>query len=187
MADKAGVDASLDWNVLVTAREGELRSLRRVLAPLARLRGSGFRNVLTARVDDVTAFLNGIAELRERQILRDDQLGRVLPIERTFRVAVQTLDAQLRTETAFLLPRLTNRRFHVRLERRGHKGVIDTAASERALGEHLYNELEARGEFAGVEFRDPDVVVAVELIGDVGGIGLITRELHQRFPFVKID
>ena len=111
----------------------------------------------------------------------------MLPIERTFRVAAANFDAQLRAETAFLLPRLANRRFHVRLERRGHKGVIDTAAAKQALGEHLYDQLAARGEFAGVDFRDPDVVVIVELIGDVGGIGLISRELHQRFPFVKID
>jgi tRNA(Ser,Leu) C12 N-acetylase TAN1 len=187
MDDKAGIEANLDWNVLVTSREGELRSLRRMLAPLARLRGTGFRNVLTARVDDLTAFLTGVAELRERQILQEHQLGRVLPIERTFRVAVDDFDAQLRAETAYLLPRLANRRFHVRLERRGHKGIIDTAASEHALGEHLYHELEARGELAGVDFRDPDVVVVVELVGDVGGIGLITRELHQQFPFVKID
>lgn len=187
MADDVGAQANLDWNVLVTACEGELRPVRRALTPLARLRASGFRNVLTGRVDDLTAFLNGVADLRERRILHEHQLGRVLPIERTFRVAPADFDAQLRTETAFLLPRIANRRFHVRVERRGHKGIIDTAASEQALGEHLYDQLKARGELAAVDFRDPDVVVVVELIGDVGGIGLITRELHQQFPFVKID
>ena len=187
MADEAGTEANLDWNLIVTAREGELRPVRRALAPLARLRSSGFRNVLKGRAEDVTAFLNGVAELRAGHVLHEHQLGRVLPIERTFRVAAASFDAQLRAETAFLLPRLANRRFHVRLERRGHKGIIDTAASEQALGEHLYHQLEARGELAGVDFRDPDVVVVVELIGDVGGIGLITRELHEQFPFVKID
>ena len=41
--------------------------------------------------------------------------------------------------------------------------------------------------YAGVDFRDPDVVFAVERIGDRGGIGLLTRELRERFPFVRID
>jgi hypothetical protein len=30
-------------------------------------------------------------------------------------------------------------------------------------------------------------VLTVELIGDRGGIGLVTRELRQRFSFVRID
>ncbi len=187
MSDAVTAKAHLDWNVLVTASEGEVRAVRRALAPLVRLRGSGFRNVLIGRVDDLNAFLVDVAELHNCRILHAHQLGRVVPIERTFRVDVANFDAQLRAESAALLPRLTNRRFHVRLERRGHKGIINTAASEQALGDQLYDQLKACGGSPGVEFRDPDVVVVVELIGDVGGIGLITRELHERFPFVKVD
>jgi len=32
----------------------------------------------------------------------------------------------------------------------------------------------------------PDVIVAVELIGDECGVGLITRPMRERFPFVKV-
>jgi pyruvate/2-oxoglutarate/acetoin dehydrogenase E1 component len=47
--------------------------------------------------------------------------------------------------------------------------------------------LEARGETPLVAFDDADVVVVVELVGDVGGIALVTRELRQRYPFVRVD
>lgn len=86
-----------------------------------------------------------------------------------------------------LLRRLAQHRFHVRIARRGHKRVIDIMRSEQALGDYLGSELESRDLYAGVDFRDPDVVLVVELIGDRGGIGLVTRELHERFPFVHID
>jgi tRNA(Ser,Leu) C12 N-acetylase TAN1 len=75
----------------------------------------------------------------------------------------------------------------VRVERRGHKGIIDTQACEQTLGAFLWAALEARGARPVVEFDDPDVVVVVELVGDTGGLALVTRELRTRFPFVKID
>jgi protease I len=78
-------------------------------------------------------------------------------------------------------------RFHVRAERRGHRGVIDSHACERALGAFLWEGLEARGGRPQVHFHDPDVVLAVEVVGDTAGLGLVTRELRARFPFVRID
>ena len=177
----------LDWNLVVTARERQQRTLRRRLARLVRLRPSGFRNVLIGRIDDLETFLTGLAELRERHVPVEDCVGKILPIEQTFHVDAASFDAQLRSVATPLLSRLAHQRFHVRIERRGHKGIINSHASEQALGEYLYSELERRGECAGVDFGDPDVVVAVELLGDVGGIALITRALRQRSPFIRID
>lgn len=187
MSDPAGALEPLDWNILVTAREGEQRAVKRALGRLVRLRASGYRNVRIGHADEVESVLAGIVALLERGALQPHQLGRVLPIARTFRVDAAHFDAQLRAETAPLLPQLAGRRFHVRIERRGHKGVIHTAGSERTLGDHLGAELEARGEYAGVDFRDPDLVLAVELIGDRAGIALVTRDLRERFPFVHVD
>lgn len=178
---------ALDWNLVVTAREGRQRELRSALGARARVQRSGFRNVLVGRADDVAAFLEAVAVQRERQPFLDNWLARILPIERTFRVDVARLDEVLREETAPLLDRLAGRSFHVRVERRGHKGLIHTHLTEQALGEHLCNALKRRGAQAVIDFQDPDVVVAVELLGDVGGIGLVTRELRRRFPFVRID
>ena len=178
---------SLDWNVVVTCRQGGQRAVRRALHPLVRLRRSGFRNVLVGRVGDVDAFLAGVAGLLERRRSLESALGKLLPIEHTFAVDVERFHDQLVAEAASLVDRLVGRSFHVRLERRGHKGVINTHAAELALGEALYGALEARGTKPTVTFSDPDVVVAVELIGDVAGFDLVTRETRQRFPFVRVD
>lgn len=175
-----------DWNVLVTTREGEQRAVRRALSRLVRLRRSGYRNVLIGRVIDAAALLDGVAELLERGLLQE-QLGRVIPIERTFAVDAAAFDVQLREEAAAFLPRLAHRRFHVRIDRRGHKGLIRTVDSEQALGDHLGSQLERAGQYAGVDFRDPDVVLVVQLIGDQAGIALVTRELRERYPFVHVD
>jgi len=37
-----------------------------------------------------------------------------------------------------------------------------------------------------IDPKDPDAIVAVEVIGDECGDGLITRTMRQRFPFVKV-
>jgi tRNA(Ser,Leu) C12 N-acetylase TAN1 len=175
------------WNVIVTSREGRQRLVRRLLWPLARLKRSGFRNVLVAQVGDPGALLEQVAELCARRPELARGLGKIVPIERSFVVEPARFGDQLRAEAAPFLDRLANRSFHVRIERRGHKGIIHTQQGEQALGEYLHGALEARGHRPVVEFRDPDVVVTVELVGDRAGLALVPRELRQRFPFVRID
>ena len=176
-----------DWNVVVTCQQGGQRAVRRALHPLVRLRRAGFRNVLVGRVDDVHAFLTGVAELLERRPSLAASLGKILPVERTFAIDVPRFQEQLAEEAAAFVERLAGLSFHVRVERRGHKGVINTQATELALGESLYGALQARGCTPTVTFIDPDMVVAVELIGDVAGLELLTRATRQRFPFVRIS
>ena len=177
----------LGWNIVMTSRQGGQRRLRNAVRRLVRLRLSGFRNVFIGRVDDPRALFTALAELRERYPRLDEWLGKVVPIEHTFLLDASAAAAQLQQETTPLLDRLAGRTFHVRLERRGHKGSINTHATEKAVGEHLYAALEARGQRPVVQFNDPDAVVVIEIIGEVAGVGLVTRELRQSFPFVKID
>ena len=179
-------DSPFDWNVVVTCQQGGQRAVRRILHPLVRLRRAGFRNVLVGRVGDVEVFLSGVAELLERRPSLGAALGKVFPVERTFLVDVPRFSEQLAEEAAALVDRLVGLSFHVRVERRGHKGIINTQATELALGESLYGALVARGCKPTVTFGDPDVVVAVELIGEVAGLQLLTRATRQRFPFVRI-
>lgn len=180
-------ESPIQWNVVVTCKQGGQRTLRRALHPLIRLRASGFRNVLVGRVDDVQGLLAAVAELLERRPSLEGALGKLLPIEHTFVVDAPRFHVQLIAEAAGLADRLVGQSFHVRVERRGHKGVINTHAAEQALGEALYSELETRGKKPSVTFTDPDVVVLVELIGEIAGLALVTRDLRQRFSFVQVD
>ena len=175
------------WNVLVTAREGTPRQLRGALSRLARLRRSGFRNVFLARIDDPEAFLAAVAVLCTTRPMLEGWLGKIVPVERTFPVEPATFRARLEAEATHFLDRLVGRSFHVRIERRGHKGLIDTHDCEQTLGAYLCDALERRGAHPVVEFGDPDVVLAVELVGDTAGMALLTREQRARFPFVKVE
>lgn len=176
-----------EWNFVVTAREGGQRHLRRALRSVIRLRTSGFRNVFLAQVDDVEKALGEVADLLARRPAVNAWLGKILPVERVFPTNPERFPAQLAEQAAPLLDRLQGRSFHVRVERRGHKGVINTHACEQALGDFLYTALEQRDQHPAVVFQDPDVVVAVEVIGWESGMAVITRDLRERFPFVKID
>jgi len=175
------------WNVIVTAREGTTSELKRALAPLARFERAPFRNLLVGSVPDPEAFLEALAKLRDAQPFLDNWLGKVLPTETTFPLDLDRFQAQLEAAVVPFLPRIAGRRFHVRVERRGHKGAIDSQRTERALGDFIYDRLAAEGRPPTVDFRDPEVVLAVEIVGNTVGIALVTRELRRRFPFVKID
>jgi tRNA(Ser,Leu) C12 N-acetylase TAN1 len=63
--------------------------------------------------------------------------------------------------------------------------VIDTPSTERAIGDLVFRLAEERGRPVKVTFDDPDVILAVEIIGASAGLALITRE-RRKFPFVKI-
>jgi tRNA(Ser,Leu) C12 N-acetylase TAN1 len=175
------------WNLVVTAREGMGRRLRGRLAPLVDVRRSGFRNVLVGYAPDAQTLLDAVADLRAARPGIDACLGKVVPLERTFPVRPETFQADLEREAAPFVDRLVGRSFHVRVERRGHKGVLDSHACEQALGAFLCSALETRGGRPVVEFADPDAVLVVEIIGDTAGLALVTREVRRRFPFVKVD
>jgi tRNA(Ser,Leu) C12 N-acetylase TAN1 len=174
-----------DFNLIVTARTGEQRTLRRALARLARLRFSGYRNVFVARVDDPDVFLAHLAELRERWAGLDRCLGRVVPLDRCFAVDAARFEEQLAAEALALIDRIAGQSFHVRLERRGHKGRIETMACERDLGARLVERAAELGTPATVTFADPEVILAVEVVGPAAGLGVMGRE-RRRYPFVRV-
>jgi tRNA(Ser,Leu) C12 N-acetylase TAN1 len=167
--------------------EGHERDARRALRPLARLRSSPFRNVLLARVEDPAAVLGAIDDLAARRPELQAWVGKVLPIVRTFAIDPERFGAQAEDAIAPFLDVVAGRSYHVRVERRGHKGRIDSHAAERALGEWIFEALEARGSPARVDFDDADVVVAVEVVGNAAGVALLPRALREAHRFVRID
>ena len=176
--------SSLDWNLVVTAHGGRRHDLIYALRPIVRLRRAGYSEVLTGRTEDLDTCLAGIAA-RADATFSAEVLARVVPVTRTFALAAD-VETQLRAETAAFVDALVGRSFHVRVERRGHKRIMRSDRLERMLGTALVAALTARGASPRVTFTDPDVIVAVELIGDSGGIGLVPRELRARYPFVRL-
>lgn len=178
--------STADWNLVVTAYGGRRHDLVYALRPIVRLKRAGYSEVLIGRTDDVDACLAAIAAQAEADpVLTSEILARVVPVSRTFALGAD-VEAQLVAETVTLLDALAGRSFHVRVERRGHKRQVQSAELERRLGTALFEALQARGETPHVTFADPDVIVAVEIIGDFAGIGLVDRQRRTGFPFVRL-
>jgi len=175
-----------DWNVLATSVEGARPVLLAGLRRRGAFRGGGYRNVAIGRVGDVPEFLAALRDDVARDPVLGAALGRVLPIERTFRLAADDPLASLEAAVDALHAEVAGRSFFVRLERRGLHGALHTSEVERTLGTLLWRRLETGGYRPRVTFTDPDVVIAIETLGDRAGIALVDRALRQAYSFVRI-
>jgi tRNA(Ser,Leu) C12 N-acetylase TAN1 len=180
------VFARLDWNLVVTAHGGRRHDLIHALRPIIRLTRAGYSEVLIGNAANVDACLDGIAaRAGADEVFAAEVLARVVPVTRTF-ILTADVAAQLVVETAAFLDALVAQTFHVRVERRGHRRLLQSDQLERLLGTALVEALHARGQTPRVTFTDPDLIVAVELIGDAGGIGLVPRAMRERHAFVRL-
>jgi tRNA(Ser,Leu) C12 N-acetylase TAN1 len=177
-----------DWNVVVTIRDGGFRKALRFLRRLGPIDRTGLYNVLVMKPTDSQAFLEGL-----RQQWADDPslasvVSRVMPVTHTFKFAThEEFEARAREAVRNFVPALTGRSFHVRLHRRGQKGVLSTPGEERFLDEALLEFLQAAGSPGRIAFDDPDAVIVVETVGNRAGLAVWDREEIQRYPFLRPD
>jgi len=119
-----------DWNILVTTPPEQERELLPALNRLGQFMRSDFHGLLVGRVAEVARFLEDIRLAGEEHAEWRQYLLRVLPVESTFSFTPQTFEERLREAVTPLVQRMTGGTFHVRLERRGHKGTILSPAVE---------------------------------------------------------
>lgn len=174
------------WNVMATSLNGNERPLLRLMNELGEFERSSCHNLLVGHVDDLTAFLEGLKQRYDAGRRLPMALGRALPVDAT--VQLKTGDPEHEIEQALqgLIGRIAGHSYHVRVERRGHKGQIHTSELEKLLGDFIWDQVERRGMKPRVDFDDPEVVVAVEIVGDEAGISLVERSVRERYPFVRI-
>jgi len=48
------------------------------------------------------------------------------------------------------------------------------------------DELEKAGKKVQITFEDPDSFIIVETAGNRAGVGLITRAMRERYPFIRV-
>jgi len=174
------------WNVVVTAKDHEQRHLARLVKRLGDFWWTPFLGVLVGRVEDHEAFCDQLRRSEEDKPGFLRPLARLVPIDRTFAFQVEHLPAQLGRAVLAYADRIDSGSFYVRIERRGHPGAIHCQPLEQELDRALMDHLREQGAAPRIDFKDPDAIMAVELIGDECGIGLITRTMRERFPFVKV-
>ena len=93
-------------------------------------------------------------------------------------------EARARAIALTWVPALSGKSFHVRLHRRGFKGVLSTPREERFIDEALLTALQDAGR---ISFTDPDAVIQIETIDGRAGMSLWTRDEMHRYPFLGAD
>jgi tRNA(Ser,Leu) C12 N-acetylase TAN1 len=177
-----------EFNILATmAQHGRYGQLLHDLSDYGEFHKTNFHGVILGQVADVGKFLETVHLRRQEQLIAFQDLGRIVPLETVFTYELDDFLAKLCQAIRPWLEKLADRRFHVRFERRGLKGEIVSPDIEQALDAFILDELEDLGQGARVDFEDSDLVVAIETVGDRCGVGLITRELSERYDFVRVD
>jgi tRNA(Ser,Leu) C12 N-acetylase TAN1 len=178
----------MGWNVVVTVRAGpgtERRALS-ALARFGRFRRTQFRDVIVGSAPDAQVVLEAVERARTEARPWAAAIARVIPVERVFSFAPETLADQLKEAVAPFVAQLGNASFCVRVERRGFEHRLPSAAVERAVGEHVHALAEAAGQQLQTRFEDPDYIIVAETVGDECGVALLDRTLRQRHPLVQV-
>ena len=141
-----------------------------------------FKDVYLGWTDDMEAFLSAVltnAFLKER-------IGKAVPIEQTFSFHAEDFEEKLEGVLITYLPRLAGSRFHVRMERRGFKGRLNSLEIEQEMDRLLKERLVEAGKGCEIDFEDPDDILVVETVADWCGVSLITRDMKEKYPFIKV-
>ncbi len=175
-----------DWNVVVTSFMHQERRLLQELHGLGEFQPSGFREVIIGLVPDVGDFLENLRRAWEDKPFLAEFLSTVAPVREVFPFTPENLLTKLQEKILALLPEIGDRAFYVRVKRRGHKGEISSQELEQALDQFLKEELESQGRKGRIDFAAPEAIVVVEAIHNQCGLGLVSREMKERYQFVKV-
>ncbi|MBA5942647.1 MAG: hypothetical protein H0M93_04925 [Methanophagales archaeon] len=184
-----------DWNVVVIAEQEREKELLKEFGEdeggvcAGEFESSGFSDVLVGYVADVVDFLEDVEQQKYRYV------SRVIPIDDAF-VAP--------SEHHYLIDMLKNRvaryidieitpgeTLGFRVEQIGVKEDIPIAVSsqkiEREVGEYFYGLIEkVHGRKPKTSIKKQDKLIAVVIIGNRCGIGLITREMQEKYSVIKV-
>jgi tRNA(Ser,Leu) C12 N-acetylase TAN1 len=175
-----------DWNVVLTSQMGQERRLLQEIADYGEFHPSGFREVVIGRVPDTTEFMETLKRAWEPQPFLAEFLGTAVPVRSVFPFTLENLLDRLKQEALLFLPEIGEKPFYVRVKRRGHKGEISSQEVEQALDRFLLDELAAQGHEGRIDFQEPEVIFMVELLHNQAGLTLITRDMQERYPFIKV-
>lgn len=170
------------WNVLVTSLLGHDRDVLRELRQAGDFRRTGFKDVFLGWTDNVEAFLDAVLA----HISLMERIGKAVPVEQTFSFHAEDFEEKLAGALHAYLPKLADSRFHVRMERRGFKGRLNSLEIEQGMDRLLKELLLEAEKGCEIDFKDPDQILVVETVADLCGVGLVTREMRERYPFIKV-
>ena len=176
------------WNVVVTVYQGELKEAMRLLAPFGQVRRTDYWNVLAVEVEDIVDFLDKLESTLQEDASIANSVSRIIPVTRTFRFSSrEEFEQGARRIVEQWTPELEGKTFHVRMHRRGFKGRLSSQHEEQFLDHYLLDDMRLRASGARIGFEDPDVIIAVETIGQIAGLSRWTRERLDKYELLKLD
>jgi len=180
------VAALPDWNVVVSVHETSFTWARRFLSEYGMVGGTEFHNVLVMKVESPTQFLSMVCQRWKEDPDIFAHISRIAPATVTFDFRTpEEFEARAQEAVASWAFRLTGKKFHVRMHRRGLKGVLSSQHEEQLLDEALLAALERAGASGTVRFEDADAVIDIETISHRAGLALWSRDELERYPFLK--
>lgn len=177
-----------DWNVVVSVAPRHYQQALKLLKEFGEVQRSGFFNIVVMRVANVDAFLDQLHHRLGELPLHQLIVSRVMPIATGFTFQdPQAFEEQARQAVMGWVAQLRDKRFHVRMRRRGFKGRLSSLDEEQFLDHFLVEQVRKAGGETRIDFDDPDLIIAVETVGQRAGVSLWSREQLQRYPLVRID
>ncbi|NIQ05685.1 MAG: hypothetical protein GWO20_08160 [Candidatus Korarchaeota archaeon] len=170
------------WNVLLTSYRNERDFL---LEELDNYPGTftpvEFRDVLIGFVKDKKQLLEAV---KENYI---PSLSRLIPLDSTFHFRIGTFKEKVQEAIDPLTKKIGKEdTFAVRCERRGFEGELSSQEIEREIGSYVWKKLEARSINPEVDLEDPDLLIVIEIVGPRAGVGLIDKELREKYEVIQV-
>ncbi len=175
-----------EWNILATAFWGRGKDALRLLTPHGEFKGSGFKDVLQGYVEDVNLLLEKLELMRQGNPDRMSCLSQILPLDHTFNFSLLDFTDKLKEAVSSYVEKVEGKKFYVRVKRRGHKGEMSSLEIEKEISSFIFEKLEEAGKQAQVSFSDPDLVIIVETIANRAGVAVVTREMREKHPLIKV-
>jgi adenylyl- and sulfurtransferase ThiI len=175
-----------EWNILATAFWGRGKDALRLLTPHGEFKGSGFKDVLQGYVEDVHLLLDKLELMRQENPDKITSLSQILALEQTFTFNLPDFMDKLKETVLPYVEKVEGKKFYVRVKRRGHKGEMSSLEIEKEISSFIFEKLEEAGKPAQVSFSDPDVIIIVETIANRAGVALVTREMREKYPLIKV-
>ena len=177
-----------DWNTVVTVRERGFDKAFDLLGEFGPVGKTGYFNVLVMRLADIPWVLETLRDRVTEEAERYEFLSRLVPLTHVFDFTTpHDFEARAREAVLTWRPNVADKTFHVRMHRRGFKGKLSSMEEERFLDETVLEAMREAGSTARLSFEDPDVIIAVETVGERGGLSIWRREELKNYPFLHLD
>ena len=171
-----------DWNVLAIGEKDTERELLKGLEEDGEFESSGFGDIVIGRVEDIVEFLE------DAENKKYHHLNRVIPIDDAFFVSPENRMALLKRRIERYIDEIEpGETFGFRVEIREMKGDISSQAVESEVGGYFYDLIEkVYRRKPKMNLKDPDKLIAIEIVGYKCGIGFITKEMRAKYSMIKV-